>query len=402
MVERRLENTVRTIRAAHINLLTLISSLILFSLPSPSRTESYIDIYIDTSILSQDSTFSDYFRDKFDLREEITKIKYYIDLGRKENRRITLGSIKVRTTIDIEQNTAYEIIELHYVQEMMDISNVDSGKSSVERKFVPDLVGEHIYFHLETSDRNSGNWAKDLSIVSVEAHGWRITVHGSAKEIVLLEKLEDKPLGNRVYFACEIRNQDRYRGRQFDVYNRDVIGFDANIKISGDYEFIAFNPTLPYKSKAEDGTNSPEDYYDIYTDSKIMSNQVTRNKIHYSAWLQGNDYLGGDSHGGLVPEKLISFDYTYEYQEDVNAKIVEENKKATEQTLGKIEDTSVTSTWLAIGLFGISIVVSVCGVIISTHPVWFKSKISRIPYFLQVLKKKFSEYRNSRKPKSRE
>ena len=125
-------------------------------------------------------------------------------------------------------------------------------------------------------------------------------------------------------------------------------------------------------------------------------------EVCYHSPFKGSDYYGNDSHCGLVPEKIMVFDYTYEYQEDVNAKIVEENRKATEQTLVKIERSSKESSRLALTLFAISIFVSVVSLIISMYPKQFKPATSKFCQYTKGIAERYRKYRNRKKQKSKE
>jgi len=128
------------------------------------------------------------------------------------------------------------------------------------------------------------------------------------------------------------------------------------MQVEDDYEFTRFDPELPSRFKTKAEANSYEELFDLHSDSKIISEQIIKNKINFKGWLKGENYNGSDSFKGLIPEKIIEFNYTYDYQEDINKGIAKETKKATKLTLDKILIESKRSMRLALVLFGISII----------------------------------------------
>ena len=216
------------------------------------------------------------------------------------------------------------------------------------------LIGESIFFSI-LSDQNTFIENEKVKVVAVKALGWKILKWENDNGLSL-ENVENKPFGHQILILVEIQEQSIWKGRNFKIYNRNSTLFETTMQVEDDYEFTRFDPELPTRFKTKAEANSYEDLLDLCSDSKIISEQIIKNKIKFRSWLKGKDYNGSNSFKGLIPEKIIEFNYTYDYQEDINKRIAKETKKATKLTLDKIVVESKRSMRLALVLFGLSIV----------------------------------------------
>ena len=313
-----------------IFLVSIILLLILIPLPINAAVTQTINYWENQDYLLNNTDIAKNINEIIKESNEIPKIKYEINLDRNEHRRIIGGGLYVETDIDVKQNLAIDKFEIDfYVDNVMN----------------PNLIGESILFEILGQD-----FVKDMGIVAVNAPGWEITSWD--QYAVMLTNLENEIFGNKIFIWVAIKNQSNFKGREFFIKNRHILDFESKIKINEDYKFTQFSPNL----------------WEPYTESEIISQQVINNKINFFALLYN------------VKERFIEFDYSYDYQEDINAKIVEENRKSTNQTLEQIKEESRNSTNLALKLFGISIIISILSFIISFYEKlksiinWIKSK----------------------------
>jgi hypothetical protein len=283
--------------------------------------------------------------------EDINTIKYDIDLGRKEKSRIIFSAINVDTYINTSKDTVIERFKITYYVD--DITN-------------PDLIGEKIFFNYCAGfDKKYIESCKNTKIVAVNAPGWEIN---NTSTFAALENKESKILGNIIYVWVAVKDQSKFKRREFSLYNRDVVDFKTSITIDDNYEFTRFEPSLPYEFKPEDELNSYVDLWDLERNSFVILQQIIKNKIDFVVRLSGDNYLGSNSFSYGKPKKVIEFNYSYDYQEDVNAKIVEENKNSTNSTLSQIKNESQKSIHWAIFLFVITFITSICSLYVSLFP----------------------------------
>ena len=294
---------------------------------------------------------------------KIPTIRYEINLGRKESSRIMFNIINVDTYIDTSKNIAIERFEIIYV--VNDLKN-------------PNLVGEKIFFSNCWLDPRCIESSRNTKIISVNAPGWEIVKYNESTTMIL-ENKENKIFGNKIIVWVAIKEQNKFKRREFILYNREVIDFETTLTIDNNYEFTRFEPNLPYEFKSEKEIHSYADIWALERNSFVLSQHTIKNKIDFIVRLKGDDYEGQDLFQ-LKPEKVIEFDYSYDYQEDVNAKIVEENRESTNQTLEQIKEESRNSTNLALILFGFSVLISILSLICSLFPEKSKSIINRINF----------------------
>ena len=275
--------------------------------------------------------------------EDIPKLKYKIDLGRKQTSRKLTGFIDVQTYIDIEKNTAVDRIDLHFM---------------VDDVTAPGLMGENIAFVV------SGDEAKSVEILHVSAPGWKFMI--SCNQWIYLENIREESFGSIVVVFVLVKDQDKFKGRSFEIFNRNALQFDALIKLSEGYNFLSFDETLPYDTPRREDVKTLEDTLISYTKSSVTSKQITMDTVKLCSRLIGSDYHGNEKIGSNIPKKVIKCGYTYDYQEDINARIVKESASQLKKTLLAIQETSqealTTSQWwscLAIGITVILFFVSI-------------------------------------------
>ena len=351
-------------------------SIILLALITPRAVTAEAlkatDYWEDSVYLSNNSELKKNIKESFAESKKFPKIIYTIDLGRKENERIVIGDIKIETSINIEKNSAIEKIKINYL---------------VEKLKEPNLIGQNISFYV-SSDQNYIVGQKEIKIIAVKAPGWEISRFDS--DWILLENTKNELFGNQILILIEIQEQGNWKGRYFKIFNRNSILFEATMYIGDGYEFVRFDPELPTRFKTREEASSYEQLFELHGDSTIISEQIIKNKINFTSWLKGENYIGSQTFKGLMPKKIIEFNYTYDYQEDINKKVAEETEKATKITLDKIFAKSKESTCLALILFGLSLVLWLISML--------KNRTARlIGKILDSFKKQFQKIRSKLK-----
>lgn len=308
-----------------ILLLLVLALILLLPIESNANPEKkkIKDLWQDESYPFESNSFQEFKKILPKKDKDILKIQYYIDLGRQKNSRIVFSGLNITTYIDTEKDIAFDHIQINFL---------DRDRTN------PDLIGERLYLYQLTH-----LCANNIKIINVVAPGWSIIKHINHSS-VLLENIENKYFGSQIDIVIEISEQSKFKGRDFKIFNRDAITFKSFTKIDNSHEFLWINLNLPHKFKPLTEVKKQEDLWDFYTESSIHSQNITKNIFSFFATLKGTDYTGGNSFSGLKPEKIIDFNYTYDYQEDTNKKIVEESNLAT---------------ILALVLFGVSILFNI-------------------------------------------
>lgn len=347
-----------------ILLVSIILLLVLIPLPIDAAVTVTRDYWENGTYLLNNPNIVENINKTTCQSNKIPTITYEINLGRKESSRIMYNIINVDTYIDTNKNVAIERFEIIYV--VNDLKN-------------PNLVGEKIVFSNCLLDPRCIESSRNTKIISVNAPGWEIVKYSENIAGMILENKENKIFGNKIIVWVAIKEQNKFKRREFILYNRDVVDFESTITVDGTYEFTRFEPNLPYEFKPEEEIRSYADIWALERNSFVISQHIIKNKIDFIVRLKGGDYEGQDLFQ-LKPEKVIEFDYSYDYQEDINAKIVKENGESTNQTLQQIKEESRNSTNLALILFGISIIISLSSRISSFFEklksiiTWIKSK----------------------------
>ncbi|MCK4798195.1 MAG: hypothetical protein KAT05_12490 [Spirochaetes bacterium] len=316
--------------------------ILLLNTPNILAQKNY---YEDAEYLNNNTNIVDLINHTINEPKESSKIFYTIDLGRKEKWRPLIGEISSKSFINPIDDIALEIIEIHFF-----------------KTDPPNLVDLKIFF--DVSDRY---YSENIRIVAISGQGWEINNISNSGMAIITNVEYKKYLSDYINIYVVINNQSKFKERSFKIYNRDAVYFNTEIKLDKLYEFKSFNYQLPYKLGSQEEIQTYKDYFDIYSDSIIFSNKIINNELVFNSYLQGDDYLGLNSFGEGIPKKIIDFSYSYDYQENTNAKIVEENRK---------------STSLAIKLFTASLIISLISLFCSFDLDKFKEKLQKSSSFI--------------------
>ncbi|MCK4968395.1 MAG: hypothetical protein KAS12_05035 [Candidatus Aenigmarchaeota archaeon] len=280
-------------------------------------------------------------------------IGYSIHLASKDKIRPIIASISIDTIIYPRNNYAIDEITIDYSGSGLD-KNIDfsDGCLSWSIDNLMNLENFHLYAMdypksaKKISPKNDGQWQLFSNISSSAPY----------------------EIGNIFKFLVLIENQNSYKRRQLRVFDREYVVFSTNIRLSSDeFEFASFNPNLPdfkiINSKLPDSMQKDN----IPSQLKF---EFSKYVINYEALLVSAKYVGNDKLFGKTPEIETIFDYSYDYDLNINKKTAVELKKSTETTLKKIqystartikniEEESNRSTYLALLLFGISVFIAI-------------------------------------------
>lgn len=308
-------------------LLIICLFLLLLNTPEILAQKNF---YEDTEYLNNNKNIKELIINTINEPKESSKILYIIDLGRKEKSRPLIGEISYKSLINPTDDIALEIIEIHFF-----------------KTDPPNLVDLKIFF--DVSDQY---YSENIRIVAISGQGWEINKISNSATAVITNIEYKEYLSDYIKIVVEINNQSKFKERSFKIFNRDAVYFNTEIKLDKLYEFKSFNYQLPYKLGSQEEIQTYKNYFDIYSDSIVFSNKIINNELVFNSYLQGDDYLGLDSFGEGIPKKIIDFSYSYDYQENTNAKIVEENRK---------------STSLAIKLFTASLIISLISLLCTLY-----------------------------------
>ena len=203
--------------------------------------------------------------------EKIKEVNYQIGF----HPRITPGypqEIRIETIIDVESNIALDKIVLHYIPDNEIIHQASIKDEAVKFKCN--------YKNIHSSE--------DFKIIKIKGIGWNKTIPQNC--CTELTCVQERPYNNLVEIFVQIKNQDKYKGRAIDVYNRKDIDFIATIKVPEGNQILSFNETLPinFNSKSTP-TNAVST---IYKESVNLKKQIIGERVDFEAYLMGGDYYG--------------------------------------------------------------------------------------------------------------
>ena len=252
-------------------------------------------------------------------------ISYSIYLASKDKIRPIIASISIDTIIYPKNNYAIDEITIDYSGAGL-ANNVAFSNGCLSWSIDNQRGWEN--FHIFAMDypksTKSLNSKNDNSL-------WRLFSNISNSSF--------PEVGNIFKFLILIENPNIYKRRQLRILDREYVAFSTNIRLgNNEFEFSSFNPNLPdfkiINSKLPDSIQKEN----IPRQFKL---EFSKHVIDYEALLVSAKYEGNDQLFGKTPEIETIFDYSYEYDFDINKKTALALKNSTEKTLKNIQKSTV-------------------------------------------------------------